>query len=869
MKLSKKTISIISIIVAAVLVVSAVAVVLVLTVGKSGKNKDSIVIMTEDVSGLFNPFYATTGADMGVVGLTQISMLSTDEKANPVASETEPTAVLAFETKQNDDGDTVYTFVLKNGIVFSDGEPLTMNDVMFNLYEYLDPVYTGSSTMYSTKIKGLAEYRTQTHYASQEQSDKAQSDLTINANSMGGDRLYELIDVFQTEGETGTNTYSLSQSAMQAAISAWDVSDGYKEAVSNDELTDVEYRAKLKEDYEFALKTFKEELEQDFRSAREAFDLESDSSPYKEHASLLQNDVFKFYLYEGYITPKYEEVQGKKNRNKILSFDNTGIASDTQEQAIARVFNDKVTTELNIVLSYWATAGTLQTRFAADAMSLLLHDAAQGDGLEFPNIEGIESLGHTTTIDKVTVNGKEYKVASSHDEKGRPAVAGEYDVLRITIDGTDPKAIFSFGFSVAPAHYYTADSAHPNGRTIDIANNKFGVEYADSDFQTNVIQSPLHVGVPVGAGAYKATDRDNGDNPTPSSFNNSNIIYYKSNDSFLLGAPKAKKIRYQVVSSANALDALENGQIDFATPQFTQANARRLASMTKKGFGQLDSWQLGYGYIGINAGKVKNLNIRKAIMAAMQTDLAVGYYEVGTAKQINWPMSMESWAYPWADRPNNTEQKQNGHDYTQWRGVDAAKAKIQDLMNAAGVQAGDAQLKITFTIAGASITEHPTYSVFKQAAEILNSMGWEVEVKPDSQALTKLATGSLEVWAAAWGSSLDPDMYQVYHRNSTATSTYAWGYREIKANTTLYNEEWEIIKNLSDVIDEAREKLEQSERIPLYEDALGYVLDLAVEMPVYQRKNLYAYNAKRIKGLTETVNPYTSPLEKIWEHELV
>ena len=46
------------------------------------------------------------------------------------------------------------------------------------------------------------------------------------------------------------------------------------------------------------------------------------------------------------------------------------------------------------------------------------------------------------------------------------------------------------------------------------------------------------------------------------------------------------------------------------------------------------------------------------------------------------------------------------------------------------------------------------------------------------------------------------------------------------------------------------------------------VLDLAVEMPVYQRKNLYAFSTK-VRGFNKDVNPYTSPLEKIWELELV
>ena len=148
-------------------------------------------------------------------------------------------------------------------------------------------------------------------------------------------------------------------------------------------------------------------------------------------------------------------------------------------------------------------------------------------------------------------------------------------------------------------------------------------------------------------------------------------------------------------------------------------------------------------------------------------------------------------------------------------------------------------------------------------------MGWNVEVKADSQALTKLATGSLEVWAAAWGSTIDPDMYQVYHKNSSATSVYAWGYREILSNQSQYRYEYQTITKLSEIIDDARSITNQSERKAMYEEAMGYVLDLAVEMPVYQRKTLYAYNSKAITGLTSDINPYTSPLERIWEIELV
>ena len=854
-----------------ILIISALLFVSLLMVGcKKKKNKDSIVLMSDDVSGLFNPFYATSGADMEVTGMTQIGMLSTDSEGHTACGDDLPTVVKAY--KQETVGEnTVYTFVLKNGLKFSDGVPLTMNDVLFNMYEYLDPVYTGSSTMYSIKIKGLTQYRTQKNYS--DSSSSAEDAISNQASVLAQNRLEELILVFEEKGliEGTQNSYSLNETQMRAAISEWDVTEGYKSAVATDAqkltMTDNDYRQKLLEDYELALSKFKEELKSDYSAAKESFDLTT--APYKDWSTELSNDIFKFFLYEGYIIPVYKDVMGKKDKTIIEKFENTDIVSKytTEDAAVTRVYNDTVKNQLNYILSYWGTAGTLTTIYTAAARDIILHNnMSSSDELTYKNIEGIVSLGHTTDVTSVTVGGVTYNVAHNHAADGTVVGENVYDVLQITLEGTDPKAIYNFGFSVAPVHYYTADSTHPNGREVDIANNKFGVEYASSDFQSKVIQSKEHVEVPIGAGCYQATDENGSDHPTGDNFVRSNIIYYKANKYFMFDV-KTEKLQFQIVSSANAIDKLVSGEVDFITPQFTKANSERLTGLKKDGIEKLDSWQLGYGYIGVNAGKVPDVNIRRAIMSAMETSLALSYYESGTVKNISWPMSTVSWAYPFED--DGITSKYNNHDYTNWEGLDKAKEKISRYMAAANVTAGDSKLKIKFTIAGSSITEHPTYSVFKQASEILNDMGWNVEVKADSQALTKLATGSLEVWAAAWGSTIDPDMYQVYHKNSSATSVYAWGYREILSNQTQYRYENQIINKLSEVIDDARSITDQDARKAMYEEAMGYVLDLAVEMPVYQRKTLYAYNSKAITGLNKDVNPYTSPLEKIWEIELV
>ena len=224
---------------------------------KKGK-KDSIVIMTEELSGLFNPFYATAGTDMEVVGMTQISMLSTDSNGNPTAGDDEATVVKSFKTEQKQN-ETVYTFVIKNDLKFSDGKPLTMNDVIFNMYEYLDPVYTGSSTMYSIDIKGLAQYRLQQNLSSG--SDEAESQLSQRATANAQMRIDELASVFTTVGKISGNndSYEADEAKMKEAIQSWSVSDGYKDAVASEkDQASFDFNKQLLEDYEFTLKTFKE-----------------------------------------------------------------------------------------------------------------------------------------------------------------------------------------------------------------------------------------------------------------------------------------------------------------------------------------------------------------------------------------------------------------------------------------------------------------------------------------------------------------------------------------------------------------------------------------------------------------------------------
>ena len=866
-------------ILALVLTVLMLASTVALFSGCGGKDKsekpDAFVIMSEDFDGVFNPYFSTTGADSTIVSMTQIGMLSSKYVNGSVEvayGEDQATVTKDFEisdyNKSKDE--TVYTFVLKNGIKFSDGEPLTMEDVLFNLYVYLDPSYTGSATIYSTKIKGLSEYRTQSNADSETQDEIINNQATQRAKA----RINELINIFMAKGKTQSG-YELSYEDMVKEIGLRKISDGYKKAVSGGGTNKT-----LLADYEYALKLFREELNDDYVAAQSVY---TESEPYKSHP-FFQDEVARFMYHEGFVTIKWGKkiVNGKQTDDKSViesvtaNYNQADVTS--KEKAIEYVYNAKVESELHIILSAWATATQLLTEYTAEAKGVILNENNKG-GMKYDHISGIVSLGHTTDKTSITVNGTEYKIAKEHNQDGTPKNDDEYDVLQITIEGQDPKAQWNFAFSVAPQHYYGDSAKYP----VKIEENQFGVAYGQYDFMKNVIQDPNKTAVPVGAGAYKATNRENDDkNIKGTGFFANNVVYFKANTLFetvgeKIENAKIEKVRYQALPAADAINLLESGSVHYISPQLTNENYDKLVSLQNGGgFDFIQEKQLGYGYIGINADKIQSLELRQAIMCAMNTATSLTYYRPGTAEQIFWTMSTVSWAYP--RNEDGTLDNKNNKDYPyigNWSadldgdgvmdGEAAARKKIQSLMSKAGVKAGDQKLKIEFTIAGAS-TDHPTFQTFIDAAALLNSMGWDITVVPDATALTKLSTGGLTVWAAAWGSTLDPDMYQVYHKNSTASSTRAWGYSYLR---TAGGKQEALLDELSEKIDEARETVDQDERAAIYKEAMSLLLDLAVELPVYQRSVVYAYNSDVIDpdSFPDVSNPYSSPLDRIWELE--
>ena len=142
-----------------------------------------LVVATSTLSEKFSPYFADTAYDQDVVNMTQASMMTTDRTGgiiyNGIEGETHSyngtdytyygTGDLSVDYDEEADI-TTYTYKMRDDLKFSDGEPMTIDDVIFNYYVFLDPAYNGSTTLNSYDIVGLQAYRTQIPEASVEET---------------------------------------------------------------------------------------------------------------------------------------------------------------------------------------------------------------------------------------------------------------------------------------------------------------------------------------------------------------------------------------------------------------------------------------------------------------------------------------------------------------------------------------------------------------------------------------------------------------------------------------------------------------------------------------------------------------------------
>lgn len=411
--------------------------------------------------------------------------------------------------------------------------------------------------------------------------------------------------------------------------------------------------------------------------------------------------------------------------------------------------------------------------------------------------------GPSTLPTLPVVGMEEYNKGDAAEISGIQKV--DEKTVTVTLKGVDPAAIWKLGgIAVAPKAYYGVDDA--------------GKEYTKGDMSVPKSRNAA----PMGAGAYKFD-----------SFAN-NVVTLKANENYYKGAPVTPTIKFQVTAETNKLEGVKLGEFDISDPS---ASPAMVADVEAAGLEYRLIENLGYGYIGMNAERIPDKNVRKGLMHLMNRRPAVETYYGELATVIERPMSKVSWAYP--------------QDATEYYGFDPAKA--MEYFTAAGYTQVDkngkpslekdgVQLRIEVGIPGGGTMDHPTAPVLTQMKTEMEKIGAVLEIADTDGGvfMDRLDAADWQMWVAAWGATVDPDMYQVYHSEGPSN--------HYKVKTP----------ELDKLIVDARLTNDIEVRKDCYSKALDIIMDEAVEMPVYQRKNMYVFNQDIVdmESLPENMTPY-------------
>ena len=725
----------------------ALALVMVFTLGATAFADDSenntLVYATSTFGQKLSPFFATTAYDMEVVDLTQAPLLAADRGGAVIYNGIEGEDVDYngtdyhydglgnVEVVQNDDGTVDYNLTMRDDIVFSDGVPATIDDVIFSFYVLVDPTYDGSSTIYALPIEGMEEYR---------------SGMDARGN------------VIFADGE----------------------GDGY-----------VENELYTAEQYDTFWKFYNE-----------------------ESGAAFAQEIVDYCISNGY------------------------NAADDSVAACAANWGFELAEDAT-AYDFWNT----------------ILEAYGGDTAE---AEEVESAGSTRLGLTLAALGAEFQAGVSTGD-GAPNVSGltrtgDYS-MTLHMTQFDATAIYNVGFTVAPLHYYGDEALY------DYENNSFGFVKGDlAGVKAKNTQ-------PLGAGPYVFDNYANG------------VVTLRANENYYKGAPVTEVLLMQESVDSDYVPGIVTGTYDVAQPSINDATVLAIkdANSNDELVGDTLTTVLvdyrGYGYLGINAdlvnvdgepGSDASKALRKGFMTlfSVYRDTVINSYYGDRAAVIQYPISNTSWAAPKpADEGYMTAYSVDvdgnpiyDASMSQEDKYAAAKEAAIGYFKAAGFTFDEAAGKFTdvtetyeVMIPGQGTQDHPAYGVAVAASEVLDSLGIKLQVNDVGTSVwnNALESNTAMMWAAAWQSTVDPDMTQVY------SSANAHG------NGTNSNHYSVDDAALDELIVAGRSSADTEYRKSVYKNAMEIIMDWGCELPLYQRKDCSVFSSERVD--TDTIPSDMTP----------
>lgn len=712
-----------------------------------GSEGGTLVTANSGLEGKFCPLFTASAADQDVVRFNNVALLITDRMAEPIyngidgetkeynGTEYTYNGPANVTMTQQSDGSVTYDVQLRDDLKFHDGTPMTIDDVIFTLYSYVDPTYDGSATIYSNDIKGLAEYR---------------SGMSTLASLIGN------------AGRDNTDFTYWTQEQQDAFWAA--VDDGGT------------------------------------KFAQEIVDYMAENSGTTTVAEAAAGWAYPDLPADATATDFFEAIGAAYNWNFS--------AAEAE------------------------TAGTpLSELIPEDVYSMGTQGVETGDAAA--NVSGI-------------VRNDDYS-------------------MTITTNGVDATMIYQLSFAPCCKSYYGDPDLY------DYENNQFGFPKGDLSIARS------HNGSPMGSGAFKFDDYTSG------------TVHMSAYADYYKGAPKVSNLNVVESQEADLVTGVQAGTLDVAAPSYSMEVENQIKEINgnDSNTGDVISTFLhdyrGYGYIGIAANKVcvgdepgsdASKALRKALCTVISVlrDSGIASYYGDTASVINYPISTSSWASPNVTDPGyqvcySTDASGNALYTDGMSDDDRLAAALQGALTwfeAAGFTVENGQ--VTAAPAGAKLEyqcnvgaggqgDHPTFMILQEAADAFATIGITFTVNDIASASDLFATyqsNQAEMWCAAWQSTADPDMYQLYH---SAGST----------NYYMIDD-----PDLDELIEAGRQSLDTESRKTIYKEAMDIILDWGVELPVYQRSECTIFSTERVNidTVVKDQTPYWGWKDEIEKLEL-
>ena len=723
------------------------------------ENTSTLVYATSTFGQKFSPFFYTTAYDEEVVSNFTGGLLAADRGGAIIHHGIEGETVEYNGTDytyygmgdvdvvQNDDGSVDYNLTMRDDIVFSDGTPATIDDVIFGIYVMADPSYDGSSTVYALPIEGMADYYNSQQY------------------------LYKLL----AEAGRDNTDFTLWDEATQTAF--WASVDAAGE-----------------------------------KFAQEIIDSVVASYNTDEYAATIE------------ATP--DEIAADPALQVKFGMNMWGYGDAWTEGATAA--------------DYWAAI-----------------EAAYGDIIEASDAETAGSslfdlMDDFADYDKLVATGDDVPSIKGIIR------TGDYS-LTVHMTEYDATAIYNMSFIIAPLHHYGDVSKY------DYDNNKFGFDKGDlSGVKAKTTE-------PLGCGPYIFKSYENG------------VVTMEANPTYFLGEPKTKTILFKEGEDADYVPGIVTGTYDLAVPSISEETLNAITDANSNGELTGDTLTTilvdyrGYGYLGINAdlvniggdpGSEESKALRKGFMTvlAVYRDTVINSYYGDRAAVIQYPISNTSWAAPQpadegyraaysVDADGNDIFDSSMNDEQKY---DAALKAAVTFFEKAGYTF-DADGKVVSAPAGAPESyeilipgngkqDHPTYGIATAASKALETIGIKLSVNDVGTSVwnNALEGNTAQMWVAAWQSTADPDMYQVYH----SSNAHGKG-----TNSNHYQVDDPALDAL--IID-GRTSADTEYRKSVYKQAMEIIMDWGVELPVYQRKDCTVASTIRVDcdTLPKDMTPY-------------